>query len=1242
MATLALSLAGQALGGMVAGPLGATVGRALGALGGSALDTRLFGETAAPVVRDVRLQGASEGLGIPRIYGWNRLSGNIIWATELEELLGDDAGAKGLGGAPSGNEIAASFAVAFCEGEVAHVGRLWADGQPLETEGLTIRLYKGSETQNVDSLIEARQGPEAPAYRGVCYLVFERLPLGRFGNRIPTISAELCRVVGDLEPQIAAITGIPGATEFGYDPQPRVRIVGPGETRGENTHLSQFTSDWTLSIDELQALCPNLKHVALVVSWFGDDLRCGHCTVGPRVEAAQRNLDGVKWSVAGLGRSDVPVVSQHAGGPAYGGTPSDEAVHAAIVDLKARGLEVMLYPLIMMDVPAENDLPNPYGGSSQPAYPWRGRVTAMPAPGEAGSPNGTADIEGQVAAFIANGYRQMHLHYAQLAADAGGIDAILIGSEMRGMTALRSTGNRFVFVDDLISLAAEVRAIVGSGTKITYAADWSEYSGVQEGSEKFFHLDPLWASADIDAIGIDNYMPVADWREDGAHADAQQYASGHDLAYLAANIMGGEGFDWFYASEADRKAGVRTPITDGLHDEPWIWRFKDIRSWWEKPHYDRPGGVRALQPTAWVPGSKPIWFTELGCGAVDKGANQPNLFGDEKSAEDGRPYFSTGTPDALIQRQFLRAHVTFWRDESQNPPGMVDTERLYLWTWDARAYPAFPARDDIWADSVNYPTGHWLTGRLGGMASDELAAAVLVDHMVENIRCSARPPWIAGYHLPAPGTAREALEPIIAISDLSVGISRGEIWLKGPNRAERVTLDPERLADTGQPLALRRRSDPGERFNRLTLTHLDRISDYQAATASAVNATQGALAQYAFDLVLDASGARMAAEQMLSGVAEATDQLEISLPTSRLDLEIGDLISLDAEGPAYRIEEIEDGAVRRIKAQAMRAPGKVTSSTGRIGRARWTEHVRAIPLISMAVLPPTPDLPTTARAATVAYAKPWPGPISLTHRDGGEELLALSHAGRLGEVLTPLGVESPWIWSGQSLKIRLFAGHLSDEGDTGALAGTRKIAVSTEAGWEVIGFGSCNLEAAGVYRLSRLIRGMDGSEHAIGAIEAGASILVLDDGAQINGVPESWLGQSVPLRLFAGPDDIEGRPEEFEARLATVLPLAPVHLRVRRLEDGGALLTWVRRSRADSGNWEFEPALDHAPEHYRVTLRTGGEVVREWRVSEPSALYPSAWQVEDSGATAANLSVEVCQLSAVYGPGHAVQMEISR
>jgi hypothetical protein len=385
------------------------------------------------------------------------------------------------------------------------------------------------------------------------------------------------------EPAIRAVTVIPGATEFGYDPVPRLRVVGAGEGIGENAHAQPGVSDWTVSIDELQDLCPNLKHVSLVVSWFGDDLRCGECAISPRVEAAVRQVEGVEWSVAGLGRGDVPVVSSHGGGPAYGGTPSDASVKAAIADLRARGFSVTLYPLIMMDVPAGNGLPDPYGGSEQASYPWRGRITCYP-----GSVDGTSTAAAQVAGFVP-GYRGMVLHYAGIAAEAGA-EALLIGSEMRGLTTVRGAGNSFPFVDALVTLAADVRAVVGPGVKLSYAADWSEYSGYQPDGEKFFHLDPLWASANIDAVGIDCYMPAADWRDGAGHLDATEADGAHDAAYLGRNIAGGEGFDWYYASDADRAAQVRTPITDEAHGEPWIWRFKDIASFWSEKHFNRPGG----------------------------------------------------------------------------------------------------------------------------------------------------------------------------------------------------------------------------------------------------------------------------------------------------------------------------------------------------------------------------------------------------------------------------------------------------------------------------------------------------------------------------------------------------------------------------------------------------------------------------------------------------------------------------
>ena len=67
-------------------------------------------------------------------------------------------------------------------------------------------------------------------------------------------------------------------------------------------------------------------------------------------------------------------------------------------------------------------------------------------------------------------------------------------------------------------------------------------------------------------------------------------------------------------------------ITDGAFGKPWVFRYKDLKSWWSQPHYNRIDGEEAEAPTAWVPESKPIWFTEIGCPATDKGAEPAERF----------------------------------------------------------------------------------------------------------------------------------------------------------------------------------------------------------------------------------------------------------------------------------------------------------------------------------------------------------------------------------------------------------------------------------------------------------------------------------------------------------------------------------------------------------------------------------------------------------------------------------------
>jgi GTA TIM-barrel-like domain len=565
---------------------------------------------------------------------------------------------------------------------------------------------------------------------------------------------------GAFADAIQGVTMIPASGDFVYnttDIQYLLNALGDdGVHISLNSHSEDgYTgTDFSRSLDDLQAQAVKCRNVNLFCGWFGDDLRASHCNIQPRVDDPAKitgttpppadinaipwpPMNSFPWQAAGLLRNQAPQMTQIGGNAAYGSTPSDSSIVEGIQELTRRGFAVTFTPFLMMDIPSGSTLPSPYGGT-QPAYPWRGRITLDD--GLGGMADKTAAAATQIDAFVNGtwGYRRFILTNARLCASAGGVDTFVIGSEMRGLTWARSGRETFPFIDALVSLAAEVKAILPDAN-IIYTADWSEnlnYAPADGSGDLLFHLDKLFMSPDITAVAFDNYWPLTDWRDVPMNGpnniDELTYSNIYDFDYLMSNVQGGEGYDWYYASAADRTSQVRTPITDGDYGKPWVWRYKDITNWWLNRHYNRLGGVEQAQPTAWMPESKPIWMMETGCPAVDKGSNQPNVFVDPKSSESFYPYFSNTLRDDFIQQRYCHTMLRYFSDidtdfvESKNPKSsvydgrMVDASRIYLYTWDARPFEVFPARSDVWSDAANYPIGDWLTGRIPASANASL------------------------------------------------------------------------------------------------------------------------------------------------------------------------------------------------------------------------------------------------------------------------------------------------------------------------------------------------------------------------------------------------------------------------------------------------------------------------------------------------------------------------------------------
>ncbi len=1305
MASLVLSAVGSTLGatlfqGTAFAALAPQIGGALGTLAGGFIDNALFGTTTNTNVgriHDLRMTTSREGFAVPRVYGRARIASSVIWATDFTEKKKTKkvgGGGKGGGGGATVTEFSyfANFAVGLCEGPIESLGRVWADGEPIEIGRYTTRLYKGVEDQLPDSLIESVEGEgRAPAYRGLAYLVFEELPLESFGNRVPQLNFEVFRPLssasGTLEQTIQAVTLAPAGGEFALGTQVIDRDDGEGLGLLENMFNGRGLSNWIVAQALLESDLPQATSIALQVAWAGDDLRCGTMVLKPAVSSAIKSTDPYTWMVNGVARVDAHLLAEDSVGTVLEPTPADDAVVEAIVELKARGKRIMFTPLIRLDIPTGNGLDNPYApGTDQPRNPWRGRITCDPAPGITGTVDNTAAASTQVTSFFGSaaatdfsvsgtsvtwsggtdwGYCRMVLHYAKLCVAAGGVDAFLIGSQMGGISRIRSAAGVYPGVDELKTLAADVKAIVGANTKVSYAANWGEYHSHAPGDgsgDLDFHLDALWADANIDFVGIDNFMPLTDWRDGQAHLDALAgWSDGHELAYLASGIAGGEEFDWYYADSAARDSQTRTTITDATYAEPWALRIKDIKGWWENTHHPRPGGVRAATPTAWAAQAKPIWFCELGCPAVDKGANRPGLVFDVLSDESALPPYSTGARDDLIQRRLIEAHLAHWAAPANNPTStqytgaMVDVSNIYIAQWDPRPFPDFPRRSSVWRDTANWRTGRWVTGRVGGSGLAALVTSLCTEIGFTAVDASALTGSVPGYVIDNLSSPRDAIQNLAIAYQFDAVESQGIIRFFHRDQGVSGAFVDTALVEAGEGEATRYRLTRAQETELplvAKMTFLEDGGDYQPATVEFRRTTVGTdrVAQIEMPLVLDSDEAQGIVDVWLMDHWVQREKLEANLPPSALRFDPGDVIDFALQGRTYtmRLTDIGDTFAREAKGAATdRDVYKKLTGVGIGGRMpgvpiyrRPTAAFLDLPLIAGEEAPHAPHF-------AVAVA-PWPGGIALYRSESNTDFeldRVLNEPATFGVTLADFAPgPSARIDYANKLQVRIGIGAFVSVTIEQMLSGANLAALETPTGeWEVIQFRDAMLTDTLTYELSALLRGQFGTEHLMAnPLPTGSRFVLLDQAVKQTALTLNERQLERTWRYGPTAVPLTHRTYKTETRSFAGVGLRPYAIVLLNAYKNSGInhieIDWTRRSRVGGDEWETEEIpLGELEEKYLVEIMDGASVKRSWYAATPATQYSTSDQNTDWGSTISTVTVRVCQVSELWGIGPYVE-----
>ncbi len=1245
MASLILSSIGSALFGPIGG--------AAGALAGNSIDQALISSLTPARIQpsrllSLRVQGGGEGAPIPLVFGRARVTGQIIWAAQFKEhdkkrTIGGKGGQRVVE-----RYYTISFALGLCEGPIQGIGRAWVNGELYDLSQTTHRLYLGTEDQEPDPLIEAIEGMNsAPAFRGLAYLVFEDLAVTAFNDRIPNISVEVVAPTPveanrpRLQDLARGVCLIPGAGEFAYATTPVQTIWKPGTAQSENLHVQSARTDLCVSLDNLARDLPQVDHISLVVAWFGTDLRAGQCRIEPRVDQRLKPTRPRAWQVAGLSRNNANLVSTVDGRPAYGGTPEDASVIEAITELKARGHQVTLNPFVMMDVPAGNSLPNPQGGIGQPPYPWRGRITCS---------SGPTTIESQLAAFFGTAsashfslrgqepiysgpaewsYRRFILHHAMLAKAAGGVESFLIGSELVGLTHRRSSTGQFPAVTALKALAEEVRLILGPQVKIGYAADWTEYGGYNPpGSQDLcFPLDPLWADSNLDFIGLDWYPPLTDRRQGEPEPD---------LALLQAGIEGGEGFDFYYASEADRLARTRIPITDGAYQEPWVWRVKDIRSFWSQTHFERIGGQRLTTPTAWMPQSKPIRLMELGFPAVDKAANRPSVFPDPKSSEAGLPPFSTGSRDDGEQRLALEACLSYWRDHSPisavDGRPMIAPEHIFLWTWDARPYPHFPQLEAVWGDGAHAATGHWLAGRAGILPLRDLLVAIGARAGLSFLNPDGLSGFVEGFVVETPASARSLIDQLLHPLGLEArprfeGLEIVEI--STPQVVCELAAEDFQLKDGAADVS--RIVQPQEVPSHLSITTYASERDYEPASYRVEGAGSSGLSlSVSLPLVVDGESRQAIAHQLATAIPIERMQGRLT-PALAACLQVGDRF-LWEDGTQWRIDRLEGPWAQELVATPASQPRRAKLASHALDAQPQTPWLVAPPDLVVLDLPAPFTNAQAPRPLIGAFANPWPRTIEVRL---AERIVArLDRPMTYGRLVEALPVAPISRRLAQACMVEFATSDAPPASGKAALYGPDGV-------MDVLTWSDATWVTSQTWRLEGVVRGYHGGAQGPAAPTA-TGFVILDDALVPADLDPSLIG--VTAEWTAAPSVFPDLETRLEARFSAsaTLPWSPCHLQARRTQDG-IQLSWVRRASGDGDSWGLpEVPSVVATDAYVVKVQSPlGVTLRSIEVEGPSYLYPASDELADFGAVQSEISLSICQRGPLGRLGYCLEERIS-
>ena len=565
-----------------------------------------------------------------------------------------------------------------------------------------------------------------------------------------------------------------------------------------------------------------------------------------------------------------------------------------------------------------------------------------------------------------------------------------------------------------------------------------------------------------------------------------------------------------------------------------------------------------------------------------------------------------------------------------------------------RGWCGWPAaRKDVWADAAAWKTGHWLNGRLVGDVAAMIAAILRRgglgedDFVIEGVDGE-----VTGYVIDRPMRTRDALEPLLRAVDAVIAERDGRVAVLG-REALVTSIQDDALALPDEGAAARADRVLEERPSTARVRYVDADADHQTAAIvlRAESRTGGGGIDLDLPLACSAEQARLAAAAALGGASEVESRTLALGPLAALMLEPGDAVTPPGEDGAWRVERImlDETPQAVVRPRAMPEPGKLGVAEPPMPE---TPDPVGAPFMAILDLPPLPGRETDDRPLVAVAAEPWRAMEVQAGSDAGAlrrraRAPAAATVGRLTAALAP-GVVGRWDRVNR-LTVKLEGPAPQSRGEAAVLSGANTLAVQTEAGWELLAFRQATALGGGVWRVSGLLRALQGTEREMGTgADAGATVVVLDE--SLTRLDFGRDERGLPLLFRAAPAGAP--PGGAGATSQTVVclgvhdrPWSPVHLRWRS-EGGDMIIGWLPRRRLFGDGWDADRSLETGL-RFRLRILDGAIERRTIEVEGLQAVYPQAAQMSDFPGGLAAASVEVSQWGEGWGWGPAARLSLA-